>query len=250
VTESTTVLDSSDAAAEIVVQRVSDALFEIVRVIASVSPMFEMHRGMPPARTPRNSEEALELLRASAVAGQQLRAELAAAQTRWAQHAVLHGGRVKEVAEALVVSSGAISKRWPTLGALRPSHLWFLDSINVGLWVSACLAVAGESDSLVVISDDPDSLPASHLSDLVRLCRAYTESTPSSEDAASTPQWLELVHRSPGIVESLLDPRIVKATTELAAQALVGLRLVWRAYRAGISVQDQTERDREHRAQP
>lgn len=232
---------------------VVEALLRIVAVVASTSPMSEMHRGAPPPARPRSSDEALELLRASRQTEVQFEQAVGEQQRRWAFDAVMRGARISEVAEALAMTGGAVSRRWPGLAAMRTGALWFRDRRNAADWAGACvelgLAASGVRQVSELSADGlDDGGPGPEVRHVADLGRAYLDAAVGGDFDAVLPEWCRMVESSPASVETLVNPRLTKAVRRDADEALERLRLVWRAYRAGISLDDQIERDEHDRA--
>jgi hypothetical protein len=232
---------------------------ETVALISTMDPLLEAHRGTPLPSEPRSSDEALELLYASSQAGAALRGMLTELQSRWALDAVLHGAKIAAVANALGLSAGAVSRRWPFLGKMQRSYVWFRTPCNAEAWARACVALQDATASIQVVRStwgdeevgaglEPIS-NSSEVQQLVSMAQNYLDAVDKGDPQMVSPQWLEMIGRTTDLVETLLNPRRAKGTSEQAVVVLNQLRLVWRAYRAAITVEDQIKRDEQLRGQ-
>lgn len=245
-------LPELDADAVIAVRdHINRTLPDLLGLIISREPLLMTHHSSPPPSMPRSGDEALELLHASAHAESHLHRVLKDYQKERALDAVLRGVPVTEVARALGVSTGTISKRWPFLGKLRRNHMWFRSRDNARAWAMACVAMGPVATS-ISFAAEVDIVPGfgvHQVNNMAALAQSYLAAETAHSNETVFPQWLGMVRHTPPIVTHLANPRMATGTTDDAIAALDQLRLVWRACRAEISVQDQIERDKQDRNQ-
>lgn len=236
--------------------RIGEVVRELVNLVISTSPMHEVHRGLLLPERPATSDQALELVRAATVVGQELHRAINRAQFDGAVQAVLLGTQLKDVATATGVTASAISRRWPTLGRMRSTHEWFRVPANADAWAKACVGLREVAADLRGTSQtwaahDSENLTC-EVGRLVRMASDYEQARRREFDSSPVTllQWYEMVLLTPGMIETLINPRLITASTPLAQMALDHLSAVWRAYRTGATVDYQEQSRADSRPPP
>lgn len=226
---------------------IGDLLERVLLTIIASSPYLEIHRGSPPPPRPRNSDEALELLRASAHLDTAIRRRIADDQALWALIAVLHNATQTEIGDALGLGRSTVAKRWTRLGKIRPRHRWLFQGENAQRWARMCVRLR-ESLPQLRFTGETRGAGRAEVGKLGQWARAYLDTLNDPSGGPGGDTWFVLALGSPALVESVIGRGRIKASGEQGEAALAEAVLVWRAYRAGVSVQDQLERDEQARA--